>query len=302
MPAATAAPSGGTPVAFVSAERASQLVAVDLTTGKVIARIRTPAGPHNVAEQVRWVIVTSPPAGAVTLVDAFSLRTAKVFRGFGYAHDVEVEGRYAYVTDEARGQVAVIDLAGRRVVARIAVGPRPHDLAATATRLLVTHGPRASSLTVVDVEDPGRPRVAGRLAAGGPSHDISEQPDTATAYLTYWGSGSVAALDWGRGRLLWRRHVGALVHHVAFDPFQGRRVWASDHGADRAYLVRSSDGRLLGTVEGCPGAHHVALTPRQAAIACHDSDSLLVLAQGTGRARSIPVGAGPHGVAVAVLP
>ncbi len=302
VPAASAARTGGTPVAFVSAERADQLVAVDLPTGNVIARIRVPPGPHNVAATGdRWVMVTSPPAGAVTLVDARSLRVVKIFRGFGYPHDVEIDGGRAYVTDEARGQLVVISIAGRRVIARVPVGPRPHDVA-VGDLAIVTHGPSQPDLTLVEVSDLDRLRAVRRMAVGGPAHDISKQPDTANIYLTYWGSGVVGAVDGGRGRVLWRRQIGSLVHHVQFDYFHGRRLWVTDHETGRAYLLSSRDGRILRSLGGCPGAHHVAFTPRLAAFACHDSSSLLVYDTATARTRPIRVGAGPHGLAVAVRP
>src|SRR3970282_70572 len=81
---ASAKPEGGTPAGFVSAKRASLLVGVDIITAQETARIRVPAGTHNVTSySARYVLVTSPPAGSVTLVDAFSRRIIKTWRGFG---------------------------------------------------------------------------------------------------------------------------------------------------------------------------------------------------------------------------
>ena len=293
---------GGTPVAFVSVERASQLVAVDLTTQHVIGRVRVPEGPHNVAAYEvdgSFVLVTSPPAGAVTLVDARALEVVKVWRGFGYPHDVEVEGVLAYVTDETRGQLVVIDLRTRRVKSRIAVGPRPHDVA-VGDVALVTHDSDHTELTVVELSG-SRGRKLLELDVGGPAHDISKQPDSANAYVTYWGSGSVGAIDWGRGRVLWRRKVGTLIHHVAFDYFNGRRLWVTDHAAGRVLLLLSRKGRVVRTLEGCPGAHHVAFGGTAwVAAACHDADALAVWDTRSWRRVLVPVGNGPHGVAVAV--
>lgn len=301
---AGARPGGGTPTAFVSAERASLLVGVRLDTGRVVARVRVPAGPHNVASyRKRYVLVTSPPAGAVTFVDAYTRRVVRTWRGFGYPHDVEVEGDRAYVTEEGGGRLAVIDLRRGRIVRRIAVGARPHDVA-VGDVALVTHGPSTGALTVVDLGRPGSGRAElRRLRVGGPPHDVSEQPDSATAYLTYWGSGWAAAVDWGRGRLRWRRPVGALIHHVQFDYYHGRRLWATDHRTGEVLLLGSGNGRVLRRLRGCPGAHHV-LPVGQAwvAVACHDADALAVWSQRTWERRLIRAGDGPHGVAEVVLP
>ena len=306
VPAASATPAGGTPVAFVAAEDADRLVAVDLTTQRVVARVRVPDGPHNVADAViglrPYVLVTSPPARAVTLVDARSLRIVKIFRGFESPHDVKVQGVRAYITDEARGQLVVIGLRSRRILARVDVGEAAHDVA-VGDVAVVTHGGSETSLTLANV-NLGRKRAARQVAAGGSPHDVTKQPDTANVYVSYWGSGSVGAVDWGRGRVLWRRSVGSVIHHVQFDYFNGNRLWATDNANGRAYLVSARNGRVLRTLAACPGsAHHVTLGGTAwVAVACNSAGALAVFSTRTGRRTLVPVGAGPHGVAVAVVP
>ena len=288
-------------IAFVSAEDDDMLVAVDLAARRVVRRIPVANGPHNVAASVRHVVVTSPPAGRVTLVDARSLRVRHVFRGFGSPHDVELHGRYAYVTDEARGHVVVLDLARQAVVSRVAVPAGPHDLA-VGDVVTVTHGRASRHLTVLDIRRRAHPRLAMRIRAGGAPHDIVDQPDTATVYVSYW-DGRVGAIDVGRRRVLWRRRVGALIHHVEFDYFHGRRLWVSDHEAGRVLLLSSPRGRVLRRVGGCPGAHHVAVVSSRIALAaCHDSGRVLMIFDSGRRVRVIPVGRGLHGVAVAPVP
>ncbi|HSI97597.1 MAG TPA: YncE family protein [Gaiellaceae bacterium] len=302
---ASAEPSGGAPAALVAAERSSELVGVDLTTGRVIGRVRVPRGPHNVTSYgARYVLVTSPPAGAVTLVDGFTRRVLRTWRGFGYPHDVEVEGNYAYVTDERRGQLVVIDLTTRTIAARVAVGSRPHDVA-VGDVALVTHNPGNPKLTVVDVRRPRASRVTGRLAvpAEGGAHDISEQPDSANVYVTGWGSGGVGAINSGSGRVLWWRNVGVLIHHVQFDYYHGRRLWVTDHRTGDVLALASRNGRVLRRLRGCAGAHHVTFGGTAWVVAaCHDSDALAIWSQGSWKRRLVRVGDGPHGVAEVILP
>ena len=145
--------------------------------------------------------------------------------------------------------------------------------------------------------------VIRRIAAGGAPHDVVRQPDTARAFVTYWGSGIVGAIDWGRSRVLWRRRVGSVVHHVELDVFSGRRLWATDNATGRAYLLSTQNGRVLRTLAACTGsAHHVALGGTAwVAIACHRGNALAVYSTRTWRRTLVPVGAGPHGVAVVVL-
>lgn len=289
-------------LAFVSAEAEDRLVAVNLERRRVVGRLRVADGPHNVAasQDGRHVVVTSPPAGRITIVDGRSLRVRRVLAGFGSPHDVEILGGYAYATDEARGQLVVVDLGRGRVVSRVAVGPKPHDLAVDGDHILVTS--RASSLVRLDRSRPARPRVVGRSPAGGPAHDIANRPDTPEVFVTYWSSGVLGRIDWGRGRVLFERRLGTLTHHVAFDHYSGRRVWVTDHVGGKVLLVSADDGRILRTIGGCPGAHHVAMAgPGLAAIACHDSGRLLIHDVPRARTASIRVGHGLHGVAVALV-
>jgi DNA-binding beta-propeller fold protein YncE len=303
--AAAAGPSGGTPAVFASAEGSSQLVGVNLDTGRVIARIRVPTGPLNVTSySARYVLATSPPAGTVTLVDSVTQRILKIWRGFGSPHDVAVESGYAYVTDEARGQLGVIDLASRRIVARVGVGSRPHNVA-VGDVALVTHSPAHPALTVVELRRPDAPRVAGRLAvpAERGAQDITEQADTANAYITGWGSGGVGAIDWGTGVVLWWRKVGQLIQQVQFDYYHGRRLWATDRRTGEVLGLASRNGRVVRRLHGCRGARHVAVVGTAwLVVACADTAALAVWRQTTWQRRPIKIGDRPHDVAEVVLP
>src|SRR5207248_1404552 len=72
--------------------------------------------------------VASVRAGAVTLVDTATLRVRRVLRGFASPHipACSLDGRYIYVTDDARGQLTVIR---SRVVRKLFVGFGAHHIA-----------------------------------------------------------------------------------------------------------------------------------------------------------------------------
>lgn len=306
VPLAVAAPQGGTLVAFVSAEAEDRLVVVQPITGQVLARVRMPPGPHNVAASKRAVVVTSPPAGAVTILDPRSYRILAVIRGFGSPHDVELapDGRYAYVTDERRGQVAVLSLTTRRVVRRVDVGAGPHDLAVGSGggRVWVTHGPRARTLTVLDTERPSQARVVRRLRAGGAAHDIAADPDGARFYVTYWHAPYVAALA-RSGRLLYRARLGTEPHHVATG---GVRLWIADHTAGTVYVLDATTGTRLFSAPAGAGAHHVDVEAGIAVVVSHDAGTVTAIyADGRllgDRARVTRIGRGLHGVALVFNP
>ena len=305
------AASGGAELAYVALEDEDAVAAVMLDTGEVTARIPVPRGPHNVtvAGDGRSVLVTSPPAGAVTLVDAFPpAKVLKVFRGLRSPHDVELapDGRYAYVTEERGGTVAVLSLTTRRIVRRVSVGAGPHDLAVRpdGRRVWVTHGPGSRLITILRTDRPALATVLGHVGSL-PAHDIAFARNGLFVWVTYWGSaglvGEIRAYE-RTGRLRLQQLVGTLVHHVEVDV--GGRLWATDHVAGRVLRLSSSSGRPVFGFGGCPGAHHVAIGPGHGyvAAACHDAGTLAMYDPETKRVARVPVGPGPHGVAIAFVP
>jgi DNA-binding beta-propeller fold protein YncE len=292
VPAAGA--KDGRSIAFVAVEGAGRVVAVDVSARRVLRSVPVLA-PHNIAWDGVSVVVTSPSAGRVTVLDPRTLRIRRVFTGFGFPHDVEARGRLVFVTDEARGQLLVLDLRSGRVSARIPVGPRPHDLAVVGSRLdrvVVTH--RTPLLTVVD---PFRRRVVARIRAGGDAHDIESDGATTRAYVTYWDRPGVGLIDIARRKIVWETRFGSATHHLALDA-QDRRLWVSDNAGGSLVLASAQNGRPLRVLAGCPGVHHAAVVSAiRVAAACSRTGTLGIF--GTrGRIGSVRVGDGPHGVAV----
>lgn len=300
---ASARTGGGTPAVFVTLEGSSQVVGVDVTTGKVVARVRVPPGPRDVTSYgARHLLVVSPQAGAVTLVDAFRGRVLKVWRSFGRPVGVATGAEQAYVADSERSEVAVIDLATRRIKGRVAVRPEPRNLAAGDV-VLVTHGDASRDLGVARVTwNGGRVRPFLHFPAGGAAEQISSQPDTAYAYVTY-SEGGIGALDWGRERVRWRRSVGRNLAAIAVDRYHGRRFWVSDREAGAVVALSTVNGRVLRRLHGCPGAEDVAFVGTAWVVAaCRDENALAIWSQRTWERRLVRIGGRPHGVAEVVLP
>ncbi|RDI73912.1 hypothetical protein Gocc_2476 [Gaiella occulta] len=305
---AAAPASGLRQLAVVTLEGEDRVAFVDLARGRVLRRLAVAPGPHNLdaTGDGRIVALTSPPSGRVTILDGRRLRVLRVVSGFGSPHDVKLspDGRTAYVLEEARGTLAVLDTGTGRVLRRLPVGMGAHDVA-VGDLAWVTHGARDVPLTLLSLSPrPRRPAPNGTLAAGGAAHDIDRAPDTADVFVTFWESGVVTRIRTGGriGRVLWRRRVGTLTHHLAFDPYSGRRLWVTDR-AGRVLLLSADTGRTLRSFTGCPGPHHVAvLSSRAAVVACNASGTLAVFDAARGRVRSLPVGQGPHDLAVVQVP
>jgi DNA-binding beta-propeller fold protein YncE len=173
-------------VALVTAERQNQLIAVELSTGRTLRRVTVPADPQNVAAlagRSHTVIVVSTRAGAVTLLDWKTLKTVKVFHALASPHLAAISpfGKWAYVTDDGRGEFVVIALGTRRIVDRVFVGAGAHHLTISpgGRRAWVALGEHASEIAIVDLTRPAWPRLLRRFSPGFVAHDLTFSPDGA---------------------------------------------------------------------------------------------------------------------------
>src|SRR6266571_5840756 len=75
--------AGGTPVALVTADTQSRIAVVELSTGKILRSIPTPAGPRSV-ESVsgKLAVVCHTAHGVVSLIDGPALLLQRVLKGF----------------------------------------------------------------------------------------------------------------------------------------------------------------------------------------------------------------------------
>jgi DNA-binding beta-propeller fold protein YncE len=246
--AAGARQAGGIPVALVTAETENALLAVSLPDGRVRGRVALPADPENVAATQKVAVAVSSDGAAVSLLSARTLRVTKTLRGFVDPHLVTIPrvGRWAYVTDDGAGQLVVISLQQKRVVARLAVGAGAHHLTVSpgGRRLWIALGEHARTLVIVDVSRPAHPRVLSRFDPGFTAHDVAFAPDGRRVWVTSASGQSVSVLDARTGRRVFSLFGGRPPQHVAFGQFPGLAYVTSGYGS-RIEAVDPRTGRVL---------------------------------------------------------
>lgn len=210
---------GGAPTAFVTAETQNELLAVDLPSGRILRRLPMPADPQNVEINGNLALVVSTRAGALTLVDTRRLRVRKVIRGFGSPHIVAIAwptANWAYVTDDARGQLDVVDLRHGRILRRVYVGLGAHHLTLypDAERMWIALGERARTIVVLDTTDPTRPRVLERFDPGFAAHDLAFSPNGSRVWVTSDSDPYVHVLSARTHATLFRVYGGSPPQHV----------------------------------------------------------------------------------------
>jgi hypothetical protein len=285
-------------LAFVSVTGASQVVGIDLDTRRVVAHISVPSGPAQIASSndLRQLLVVSPQAGKVTLINAITRKVVNVFSGFGrptgvaFGPGMDSVGHswYAYVTDEQRGQLVVIDLRRLAVVSRVAVGRSPMSIV-VGDLIWVTHGSGEPFVTALAVNTSAHPKIVDRIPAGGAALAAAPEADSITLGVTYV-NGQVGAVDAGTHLLLWRKQLSAPVYGLAADFLNERSMWVTSPRIGTTILLSASTGRVLRTLTGCPGAHGVVpVGSAWIVVACHDSRTVAIYDTRSWQKRLVPV-------------
>ncbi|MDP9491983.1 MAG: hypothetical protein M3P42_07265 [Actinomycetota bacterium] len=249
---------GGVPVALVTADLESRIVAVEVKTGRRVATIRTLPDPRSIQTVGNVAIVAHTAGGALTIVDGARLKVRRVIKGFSeprYAAG-SPDGRYAYVTDSGLGGIVVVDVVRGRVVGRLELGgPARHVSIDPAGRLLwVALGTRADRIAIVNVREPAEPRLLGRIRPSFLAHDVGFAPGGKRVWVTSGDRGQAAIFDRRTGRAVVRLEAGAPPQHVTF---AGERafVTSGDDGTMRVHSART--GRVLGGAEIPNGSYNV---------------------------------------------
>lgn len=258
-PDALARRLGGTPTALVTADLESHVAAVELSTGRVVRRIRTMAGPRSI-ESVRQTlaVVAHTERGALTIIDGRSLDKRAEVDGFGEPRYTVAgrDGRYVHVTDSKRGEVVTVDVERARIVYRTAVeGPARHLAIHPSGRLLwVSLGNAAERIAVLDLTDPRRPHpVIGGIVPPFPVHDVGFAPGGNRAWVTSGDRGSILIYDVRTRKVRSLLAADSAPQHVTFTPTSAF-VASGDDGLLR---IHSLDGRLVATNSIPAGSYNV---------------------------------------------
>ena len=260
---------GGPTYALVTAETLNQLVVVAMPSGRVVKRLQLPADPQNVEAYAGAAAVVSTRAGSVTLVDPTTLRIKKVIRGFGAPHIAAFspDGDYVYVTDDERGQLAVIE---GRVIRKLFVGYGAHHMAFAPDerRLWIALGERATSIAVLDTNREtgriARPRVIGHVDPMGLAHDLAFTPDGHYVWVTYDDRPVIRVFNARTRHVVSTLYGGPAPQHVRFDdadglPAFGRYAYVSSGNSGRLRVFDWRTRRLVRTIRIPIGSFNLSI-------------------------------------------
>lgn len=283
------------PIALVTADTESHVAAVDLRTFEIVRRIETEPGPRSI-ESVggQIAVVAHTTSGVVTLLDGRTLTVRHVLHGFVQPRytAAALDGRHAFVSDSARGEVATVDMRLSRVVARVPVGgPARHITTSPDGRTLwVSLGSKAAEVAVVDVSRPARPRLVHRFRPPFMAHDVGFVPSGRGVWVTSGNRNSIAVYT-AAGRLIRRIAADAPPQHVTF--LDGAAQVTS--GVDGKLRVhRLGDARVLRTTRIPVGSYNVQRAGGRVLTPSLDRGTLCVLDGGGALLHRVQVAASSH--------
>jgi DNA-binding beta-propeller fold protein YncE len=245
------------PVALVTADLESRLVAVDLPGGHVRGYVPTVSFPRSIERVGETAVVAHSDIGVVTLVHGPALAIAHVLRGFGEPRYTagHPDGRHAYVTDAGRGEVVALDVPGGRVLAREQIGPRARHVTIdpSGRTLWIALGTKAEEVAVVDVSHRARPRLVRRFRPPFLAHDVGFAPDGRHAWVSSGDRNQLAVYNARSGRLLAQPYGDAPPQHVTF---AGGLAYVTS-GWSGTFRVHRIDGRPLARTVVPVGSYNV---------------------------------------------
>jgi DNA-binding beta-propeller fold protein YncE len=142
------------------------------------------------------------------------------------------------VTCDTESRIAVVDLAGGRVLGSIPVAPGPKSIERLGRSLALVCHTGSGRLTIVD----GRTSSVRHVLHGfeAPRY-TARHPDGAHAFVSDSGRGLVAAVDIRRGQVLGTVELGGPARHLSLAP-DGRTLWTSlGSSASQVAVVDVSD-------------------------------------------------------------
>ena len=238
----------GIPFAYVTADTESQVAVVDTVHGIVLHRIPTRPDPRSIQRVGNALVVTHTAVGAVSVLDG--LAVSHVLDGFEEPRYVVAsrDGRYAFVTDSGRADLAAVDIRRGEVAGRVQLRlwPRHLTISPDGRTLWIGLGTASPQLAVVDVRDPTRPRLREYVRPTFAAHDVGFAPSG-----RIWVTAGVEQRISAHGRIL---AADAAPQHVTF--LDGRAyVTSGDDGTLRIY--EEATARLLHTTRIPVGSYNV---------------------------------------------
>ena len=247
---------------YASSEDATELSVIDTGTDRVIKTLelgRTPEG-MALSRDAKTLLVAMFDIGKLDVIDTSTLNvTAQVSVAKPHGVALSPDGRTAYVGSQDvpdHNAVVVVDVPGRRVVARMPVGQTPRGLTVSPDGKSV-YFTEANSADI-QVLDTMTNEVTTQIPVGPIPHQIAFTPDHKYALAVVQATGQLAIIDAASHQVVKDVAVGHFPHWVGLAS-DGAFAYVTNEGDNTVSVVDMAEQRVVATILVGDGPRKISL-------------------------------------------
>ncbi|MEE1747946.1 YVTN family beta-propeller repeat protein [Streptomyces sp. JV184] len=261
-------PSWDLKTLWVNNDIGDSLTALDPATGKT-GRTVPVSDPYNLyfTPDGRYAVVMASMDRQLVFRDAHTMKTAKTVpvdcAGVNHA-DFSTDGRYFIVSCEFSGELLKVDTARMKVVAQQKLplkGAMPQD---------VKLSPDGGTFYIADMIADGMWVLDGKkfttpklLRTGKGAHGLYVSRDSKEMYVSNRGEGSISVFDFAQRKLVkkWRLPGGGSPDMGGVSA-DGKVLWLSGRYNSEVYAIDTATGKQLARIPVGSGPHGLAVYPQ----------------------------------------
>jgi len=290
------------------------LVTVDPVALKVLGRVTTGNGPHEVATSAdgRLAFVTNygdqQPNNSLSVIDLVAMKELRRIDlgAFQRPHGIEVRNGKAFVTSEVTRTVFRFDPATDRIDWINGTGQQTtHMLAMTADgRRIFTANIGSNTVTAINIgTGPAFPAVIRQIPVGAQPEAIAITPDDKEVWAGHNADGHISIIDTATNAVKETIKAGDMPIRIKFTP-DGRRALVSDPRGGELIVfdtaTRKPDKRLK--LDGVPLGIQMQPDGKRAYVALTEANKVAVLDLARLEiVAQVETGKAPDGLAWSVL-
>ena len=236
---------------YVSSEDATDLSVIDTDTDQVVRTLAMGESPQGMAlsRDARTLLVAVFGTNKVDVVDTSTLRVTAQFT-VAKPHGVALspDGRTAYVGAQDapnNNAIVVLDLAGGRVAATLALDKTPRGLTVSPDGKSMYFSLAGSD--AIQVLDTATNTIATQITVGAVPHQIAFTPDHAYALVVVQGTNQLAIIDAASRRVVKDVTVGKFPHWVGLTS-DGALAYVTNEGANTVSVVDMARQQVVATI------------------------------------------------------
>ncbi|HEX9246050.1 MAG TPA: plastocyanin/azurin family copper-binding protein [bacterium] len=252
---------------YASSDGDSKVSVISTITDRVVSSIDVGKAPHGMAinRSGSLVLVAVFGASQVAMID--TVRNEVVARvPVGNPHNIAIspDGRTAYVASQQPGaaQLAILDLAARRLVGTVPLDktPRALSFSPNGAALYCT----LAGSDAVQVLDPRQNRIVAQIPVGTSPHHPFFTANGEYGLVVSQGPGELAVINPATHTVIGTVSVGRLPHWIAASS-DGDTAYVTNEGSNSVTVVDVEKQRVLATIPVGNAPRKIVVQPVHAA-------------------------------------